>query len=137
MTAYAEEVSRTSDKKLREYNQLPPHRRWIWILGAGTIREDKPDAVNNNRVRRLAPGIQAGKSVNAVNDKDDEDQCLNAFYEYLNILCELESEHLKIYTDGSHCPKDESTGYGIRIVHHSYGREKSTTKRRVALCYNQ
>ena len=44
-------------------------RRWIWILGAGTIREGEPDPANNNRIRPLRAGLLAGKSVKPVKDK--------------------------------------------------------------------
>ena len=57
-------------------------------------------------------------------DKNDENECLNAYYEYLTIVQELEPEHIRIYTDGSHCPRSCKTGYGIRVIHHSNGHEK-------------
>ena len=57
-------------------------------------------------------------------DKNDENECLNAYYEYLDIVNQLEQEHIRIYTDGSHCPRSRKTGYGIRVIHHSNGHEK-------------
>ena len=79
------------------------------MLGAGTIREENPDPKNNNRIRRLEAGMQAGRSVSPVQDKKDESQCLDAYNEYLEILSELEPEHIRIYTDGSHCPETRAT----------------------------
>ena len=122
--AYFKRIKEISADKLVELSTLPTHRQWIWMLGAGTIREENPDPINNNRIRRLEAGIQAGRSVSPVQDKKDESQCLDAYNEYLEILSELEPEHIRIYTDGSHCPETRATGYGMRIVHHSDGSER-------------
>lgn len=96
----------------------------MWILGAGKTREEEPDPTQNNRVLRQNAGVSAGKSITPVKDKRDENECLDAYYEYLNIVNELEPEHIRIYTDGSHCPRTRKTVYGIRIVLYSFGREK-------------
>ena len=121
--AYFDEIKKISPDKADELSALPPDRQWIWILGAGTIREEGPDPLSNNRIHRLHAGITAGKSVTPVQDKSNEDECLNAYYEYPDILSELEPVHIRVYTDGSHCPETKKTGYGIRIVFHSGGRE--------------
>ena len=72
----------------------------------------------------MRAGITAGRSVRPVKDKNDEDQCFDACNEYLEIVTRLQPEHVRIYTDGSHNPDDRTTGYGVRIVHHSRGIEK-------------
>ena len=72
----------------------------------------------------METGIVIGKSVKPVKDKTNEDLCLDAYFEYLNIIEELEPDHIRIYTDGSHNPDDLSTGYGARIIYRSQGREK-------------
>ena len=121
---YLAEINKVSFSKAEELSALPPHRRWVWILGAGTVREERPDPINNNRIHPLHAGISAGKNVTPVKDKNDENECLDAHYEYLNILNELEPEHIRIYTDGSHCPETKRTGYEIKIVSHSIGHER-------------
>ena len=105
----------------------------MWILGAGTVREEDPDPANNNRIPKIHAGIATGENVTPVQDKTDENECLDAYFEYLNIINELEPEHIRIYTDGSHCPKESRTGYGIRIVHHYNGHEKVIHERSVGL----
>ena len=121
---YFAEIEKISPSKAQELSAIPLHRQWVWILGAGTVREEVPDPISNNRIHRMHAGITAGKNVPPVKDKSDENECLDAFYKYLDILSELEREHIRIYTDGSHCPQTNKTGYGIRIVLHSLGRER-------------
>ena len=75
---YYAKIKDISPEKRKELATLPLHRHWVWILGAGTIREEEPDPANNNRINRQHAGINAGKSVTAVKDKNDENECLNA-----------------------------------------------------------
>ena len=48
---------------------------------------------------------------------------MDAYDEYLSIISEFEPEHIRVYTDGSHSRTEERTGYGIRIIKCSRGRE--------------
>ena len=48
---------------------------------------------------------------------------MDAYDEYLSIISEFEPEHIRVYTDGSHSQSEQKTGYGIRIIEHSQGRE--------------
>ena len=122
-THYISDIRVISTKKLLEYNTLPEHRRWIWILGGGTIRESDPNPVRNNRILPARAGIIPGKIVTPVRDKTNEDLCTNAYNEYLEIISGFEHEHIRVYTDGSHSPTEDTTGYGIRIIGHSRGSE--------------
>ena len=71
---YYAKIKDISPDKTKELATLPLYRHWVWILGAGTIREEDPDPANNNRVIRQLAGISAGKSVTAVKDKNDENE---------------------------------------------------------------
>ena len=48
---------------------------------------------------------------------------MGAYDEYLNIISDFEPEHIRVYTDGSHSRTEQKTGYGVRIIKHSRGRE--------------
>ena len=37
--AYLDEINKVSPSKAEELSALPPNRQWVWILGAGTVRE--------------------------------------------------------------------------------------------------
>ena len=120
---YTAAIQKISKRKLLEYSTVPEHRRWIWTLGGGTIREPRPNPLSNNKILKASAGILTGRTVTPVKDKTDQILCMDAYDEYLSIISEFEPEHIRVYTDGSHSRTEERTGYGIRIIKYSRGRE--------------
>jgi len=122
---FFEKVSDISKLKSLELTELDPKRQWHWILAGGTVREDNPYPVTDNRIHANRSPLSAGKSVTPVEDKKDPMQCLIAYNEYREILEELEESHIRVYTDGSHNKQDKKTGCGFMIVNRS-GRDEKT-----------
>ena len=51
---YAGSIGKICQDKLKEFEQLPHHRRWIWILAGSTIREEEFIPKNTNRIPSAA-----------------------------------------------------------------------------------
>ena len=113
---FVREVHSASPTRLKELQDLPLSQRWVWILAGGTTRELRPDPLHNNRILPEVSPIYLGKSVPPVKDKTDEDQCLVAYEEYLEIISALPTKHIRVYTDGSHSRTHNSTGFGVKII---------------------
>jgi len=105
-----------SVEKLSEFEILPEHSKWIWILAGGIIRSTKQLDTNRNKIIPTRSPLKQGKCVNPVKDKDDPGQCLEAYYEYQAILHSLEKQHIRVYTDGSRSTKTGLAGFGFQIL---------------------
>ena len=113
---YKKQIENASKEKLKEFEEMQEDQKWKWILAGGTSREANPYPVRQNRIAAAKSPVEKGKCVAPVRNKNDPLECLRAYNEYRQILSELEPKHIRIYTDGSHSIKRNTTGYGISAI---------------------
>ena len=113
---FKQQIESTSKEKLQEFTEIQEDQKWKWILAGGTSREADPYPLRQNRIIAAKSPIEKGKCVTPVKDKKDPLECLRAYNEYRQILSELEHKHVRIYTDGSHSVKLNTTGFGISAI---------------------
>ena len=120
---FYEKIHNVSIDKYHELYSLPDSRKWIWILAGGTIRDQTPDPTGNHRIPTYKPPIIPGESVKPVKNKCDTNQCMDAYCAYREIISKFERQHIRIYTDGSTSTKDQTSGFGVRIIFSHTGIE--------------
>jgi len=98
--------------KYSELCSLPLQRRWLWILGGGTIKTTI-DQSSKYRYSEQKSFFALGDSVKQGVNKDDPQSCLEAYLEFKEIEHRIPENSLIVFTYGS--VRDEFAGSGVVV----------------------
>jgi len=110
--AFSTQLKDISNSKFSEFCSLSTERRWLWILGGGTINNRRLSKVDY-RLKHFTSPFAYGASVRHKIDKEDPKQCLDAYFEFKEIEHSIKESSLVIFTDGSF--KENLAGSGAVV----------------------
>ena len=109
---YYASIELLSHAKHSELCSLPLQRRWLWILGGGTIKTIIEQS-SKYRYSEQKSFFTPGESVKQGVKKDDPQSCLEAYLEFKEIESRIPENSLMAFTDGS--VREDAAGSGVAV----------------------